>query len=473
MSAKAPIRLAALAAALCLAALVGLDLLLRVLGWVPPDDPLLFFTRTREARIDPFVPAGTGELQIRPDWVNDGLGLRGRRGRRAGRQFLLPGFRPARLAVKKPPGLLRVFALGGSTTYGLYVGARDAFPARLETLLRERLKRPVEVINLGCPGFASDRVDALLPRVLELQPDLLVVVTGHNEMLGGNVGPTAGLSPALRLRAWLLRTSTLFAWWNHLLAGTLRRVETEQVREEVAALRAGQIPTYVPEEVPASARVPPDAAFRERAARRFAAHVADILARARKAGVPVLFGVPAANLRSPPGLSVHAAGFARKPEFDTALRAGKALLEAGKPERALERLDEAIRLSPGYAAAHYARGDALRALGREEEARAAYRRAVDCDARTHRITTPLEQALLTTLRKAGVEPVDLRPVLQPHLDDATRDALFVDHLHPTAEGHARIAAALLPRAAALLRERASGRARPPSSRALRSGADAV
>ena len=112
-------RLAALALA-PLAALVALDLALSALSLRPPDDPLAFFLRTHEARIDPFVAAGDGALEIRPDWVNDGLGLRGRRGLRAGRQFLLPGFRPVRIPERKPPGTLRVFVLGESTAYALY-----------------------------------------------------------------------------------------------------------------------------------------------------------------------------------------------------------------------------------------------------------------------------------------------------------------------------------------------------------------
>ncbi|HEX5065528.1 MAG TPA: hypothetical protein VFY49_05400, partial [Myxococcota bacterium] len=87
-----------------LAALLALDVALRAVRALPPDDPLLFFTRTRAANVDPFVDVGGGRVAIRSDWVNDGEGLRGRRGQRAGRQFLLPGFRPAELARAKPAG---------------------------------------------------------------------------------------------------------------------------------------------------------------------------------------------------------------------------------------------------------------------------------------------------------------------------------------------------------------------------------
>ena len=160
--------------------------------------------------------------------------------------------------------------------------------------------------------------------------------------------------------------------------------------------------------------------------------------------------MPAANLLSPPGLSAHAEGFEETVTFEAALRAGRALLESGKATRALERFGEAGRLSQSHAAAHFARAEAFRALDREDEARDVYRRAVDQDVRTHRITSGLEQALLETLRAHNVRYVDLRPLFQGSLDDQSAAALFVDHVHPSAAGHVRIAEALLPQVSAQL-----------------------
>lgn len=453
MSAAAPAprprwQLALLTLAAVGGALLGLDLTLRALGALPPDDPLLFFAKTREPRVDPFVEVAPGRLAIRPDWVNDGKGLRGRRGRRAGRQFLLPGFRPAELARVKPEGTLRIVALGGSTSYGLFVGGDAAFVSVLGRELAARSGRPVEALNLGCAGFASDRVAALLPTALALAPDLVVVYAGHNEMLGGDAGPTAGLTPSLRLRAWLLARSALFAWLDHAWTRALRAAETESVREEVAALEAGEIPTFVLEAVPASQRVAPSDAFRAWAAERYRANLRRMIESARGAGVPLLFALPVSNLRAPPAVSFHAPDFGAKRDFDTALRAAVALREGGKLVEARAELERAVALSPGHAMAWYLHGEVLRELGRDDEARAAYRRATDLV--TYRITTPLEEVFLDVMRAEGAPWVDLRPRFQGDLSDAAAARLFVDHLHPTAAGHAEIAAALLPPALALL-----------------------
>lgn len=57
------------------------------------------------------------------------------------------------------------------------------------------------------------------------------------------------------------------------------------------------------------------------------------------------------------------------------VNAGNELLQAGRPEEALTRYDEALAADAGLAEAHHNRGVALRQLGRSEEALASFRAA--------------------------------------------------------------------------------------------------
>ena len=375
------------------------------------------------------MDVGNGRVAIRQDWVNDGEGLRGRRGLRAGRQFLLPGFRPTEIARAKPAGTLRIVALGGSTAYGLYVGADAAFIAVLGKEIAAATGLPVEVVNLGCAGFASDRELALLPTALALEPDLVVIYGGHNEMLAGDVGAPGGLTPALRLRAALLERSALFAWLDHAWIALLRSAETESVREEVAALEAGEIPTFVTEGVPASLRVPPSEAFRARAAEHYRANLTAMIALGRSAGVPLLFPLPVANLRVPPTFSVHAPGFTAEREFEGEMRAAAALREAGKHAEELAAVDRALALSPEYGLANYARGEALRALGRDDEARVQhYQRD-----RSHLPHHVAARASLRRRRRRGGGALGRSAAALPREPLRRGGArLFIDHVHPTA-----------------------------------------
>lgn len=437
--------LALLAILLPLALFASVDLALRAFSIVPPEDPLLFYARSRTRGFSPFVAGADGSLSIRPDWVVGEYGIRQRRlGGRAGRHFLYPGFRPARVAMPKPEGLARVVALGGSTTFGLFVGAEDAFPARLEHSLREELSpRAVEVINLGCPGWASDRIVNIFDAILEIAPDFIVVYTGHNEMLEGDVGPIPGLTTGSRLRVALLRASTLFQWLNHGLAGSLRSREATDVAEEMAAVRVGSVLTFDPREVAAEEREPASDAFIEFTVERYSRNIEAMIEKADAAGVGIAFVRPVGNLRFPPSISAHADGFDRADEFIAARDAAKRAFVQGRIGEAIGHLDRAVEISPRHATIRYRRGLVLLEAGRIGEARDAFRRAADRDVRTHRMTTAHEAALADVTRDAGVLLIDLQPDFHARLTDAESERLFFDHLHPTATGHAIIADRLL------------------------------
>src|SRR5262249_50197378 len=89
-----------------------------------------------------------------------------------------------------------------------------------------------------------------------------------------------------------------------------------------------------------------------------------------------------------------------------------------RPASASRRSRSAIALWPAYAAAHFQRGLLLAELGRTEDARAAFRAAIDRDGVTHRLTTPLEDAFLGVMQRVHAPWVDLRETLQSDPSDA-------------------------------------------------------
>ena len=79
---------------------------------------------------------------------------------------------------------LRIVMLGGSTVFGYGVGWNESIPFVLETKLRERLQRPVRVINLG---FNNEGAFAFLPNLEDfehLDYDMVVLYEGYNDLPG-------------------------------------------------------------------------------------------------------------------------------------------------------------------------------------------------------------------------------------------------------------------------------------------------
>ena len=246
------------------------------------------------------------------------------------------------------------------------------------------------------------------------------------------------------LREMLTRSvSSLYSWAWHWRAR--RQIDAARTRgEDAAALAAGQVPVFDPLLLPKDQQVLPTARETDQATSRYRASLLKIATRASEARVPLLFVVPAANLLMPPAVSTHPARFASAAEFDALQEEAKQAFLRGDGPVALARLDRAIALSPRFAMAHYWRGTILAAAGDQDSARRAFQRAVDDDARTYRISSPLLNALTSVAQETGTPLADLRPLMHAQLDFPSSQRLFVDFCHPTKMGHAIIAQRLLP-----------------------------
>ncbi len=111
---------------------------------------------------------------------------------RAGTKHNSLGFRGPEIIVPKPDGVVRIVALGGSSTYTINVKNNEhTFTARLQDILREQYDyKNVEVINAGVGGYNSwESLINLAFRVLDLEPDLLIIYQGTNDVHARFVPP--------------------------------------------------------------------------------------------------------------------------------------------------------------------------------------------------------------------------------------------------------------------------------------------
>lgn len=80
--------------------------------------------------------------------------------------------------VDKPPGTLRLMTLGDSTIYGVLVGDGRVLSDVAANRLQQRLRKPVDVVNGGVPGYSSEQARRLYEhRLRAYSPDVVVIAT--------------------------------------------------------------------------------------------------------------------------------------------------------------------------------------------------------------------------------------------------------------------------------------------------------
>lgn len=341
----------------------------------------------------------------------------------------------------KASNTVRVFCLGGSTTFGHPYEDATSFCGWLrEFLPAADPSRGWEVVNAGGISYASYRVARVMEELIEYEPDLFVVYTGHNEFLERRTYPSLVNTPeSLRGVAGLLaHTRTAAAFRSAFDA--IRRPSPSNPPDRFT----------LPAEVSArlDSVVGLEAYHRdEELVRNVLAHFETNLHRiikiAREGGAKVVFVAPASNLADcAPFKSEHRAGLSREDgaKCERFLQRADERLDAGRPAEALTLVEDALEIDDRFAAAHFQRGRCLLRLDRLDEARSAFLRARDEDVCPLRALTPMRSILIEVARAADVRVVDFERKVDAWSETGLpgRD-WFLDHVHPTIEGHRRLA----------------------------------
>lgn len=193
----------------CTSLFLALELGLRLyLGWLAPEERRAKYARPGDLPPEraKYVPHPYLCYALNPGYVS----LDGRNRHNA------LGFRGAEFAPEKPAGTYRIVCVGGSTVYDTEIEDwRASFPAQLEEILRARGHTAVEVVNGGVGGYTSfETLIDLALRVLEIQPDLVLIYQNTNDVHARLV-PPAQFRPdnSGYRRPW----HESEPWWDHAL----------------------------------------------------------------------------------------------------------------------------------------------------------------------------------------------------------------------------------------------------------------
>ena len=122
------------------------------------------------------------------------------------------GFRAPEWTAKNP-GTIRVVAVGGSTTYGIFSrDGNDIWPAFLEKRLNSAGAPAVEIVNLGVTGYTlSEIMGVMAMTVPDLEPDIVLVNVGANDAFSACYPDEGGGDNTFFRFSWKVRQLPEFA----------------------------------------------------------------------------------------------------------------------------------------------------------------------------------------------------------------------------------------------------------------------
>ncbi|MGE5351320.1 MAG: GDSL-type esterase/lipase family protein [Acidobacteriota bacterium] len=298
----------------------------------------------------------------------------------------------------KNDSTFRVFVLGESSTAGWPYAPNASFSRYLKrklTLLYPR--NNIEIINLGITAVNTYTMRDLLPDVLKQKPDLIIFYNGHNEYYGA-LGPGSSESIGksrflinLMLKLQRFKTFELVKNMVRYFAGIFHGSSgnsTEESGETLMSRMVGQSLIAYNSDTYLSGL------------KQFEGNMRDMLQMAKEAGIPVILGTLASNLKDQlPFVSVSEPGLERA---DKVFQEARQYLRKGDYKKAREFFIKAKEL------------DALRFRAPEE--------------------------INNIIRKlAGEYNCPVAPVEEDFEksspDGITGNNLMVDHLHPNLRGY--------------------------------------
>jgi hypothetical protein len=348
----------------------------------------------------------------------------------------------------------RIVVLGESAAMGDPDPAY-AFSRYLQVMLEERYPlMKFEVINTGSVAINSHVMLPIAEGLAGKQPDLFIIYSGNNEVVGPYGPGTALSSSAMQLP--VIRASIF-----------LRSTRIGQLLTKVGTQKRawGGMQMFLDKQVPA------DSPLLRYAYENYAANLRDTIAVAQHAGARVMVSTIVTNLKDcAPFASAHRAGLSAQElaKFDALLQQGASSEAARSYQPALEAYNAAERIDAHYAELEFRLARVRWALGDYAAARDNYHRARDLDSLRFRADSKLNDITRAAASIPGVEMVDSDAAFaQQSPNHIVGGELLYDHVHTTPEGNYLLARLLFAQIASKL----PAQDRPPAEQDMLSQAE--
>ena len=348
--------------------------------------------------------------------------------------FFLPGMikTPQMYAIptEKPPGTFRIVVLGESAAMGDPEPA-FGFSRYLDVMLSERYpSMKFEIVNTGSVAINSHVVLPIAKGLAKYRPDVFIIYSGNNEVVGPYGPGTALTSTGMSLP--VIRGSIFY-----------RSTRIGQLLTKVGTPKKdwGGMAMFLDKQVRASSPL------MKYAYANFESNLRDTIAVARNSGARVIVSTVATNLKDcAPFGSLHREGLGADGlrSWSTLVQQGAEQENAGSYAEALKSYRAAANIDDEYAELAFRIARCLEALGDYNAAREYFLRARELDTLRFRADSKINDVNRSVASSsAAVELVDADAIFAKESPNGIIGSeLVYEHVHLTPHGDYLLARAM-------------------------------
>lgn len=330
----------------------------------------------------------------------------------------------------KAPRTFRIFVLGESAAMGDPDSAYG-FSRYLEVMLGQRYPSvKFEVINTGSVAIDSHVVLQIARGLANQKPDLFIIYSGNNEVVGP-YGPGTMLT-SVGMSLPVVRSDIFFR--STRIGQLLTKLGTK--KREWRGMEM-----FLDNQVRA------DSPGMRHAYRNYERNLRDTIAVAQQAGARVIVATVATNLKDcAPFASLHREGLKKDDlnSWSASMQQGTSLEAAGNYADALKAYDAAAKIDDDYAEIEFRIARCLASLGNAKSAGEHFARARDLDTLRFRADSEINRINRSVAASiAGVSVVDAEQILADAASDGIVGSdLVYEHVHMTPEANYILARAM-------------------------------
>ncbi|GAB4150464.1 MAG: hypothetical protein Tsb009_25330 [Planctomycetaceae bacterium] len=341
-------------------------------------------------------------------------------------------------SIEKPQNGFRVFCLGGSTVRGRPYTTETAFARWMQIeLAATDPERKYEIVNCGGLSYASYRLVPMLQEVLTYQPDAIVIATGHNEFLEDrtyrNIKSQSGLRRWFGERLHSLRTVTTARQIWDRWRGSDHADDVQQLDD--------RFKTRLDAESGYASYHRDDDDWRDRVVRHYEQSLRAMVHLCREKNIPLILVRLGSNLRDCPPFKHEPKpykskeGLQQEREWRAAFEQAS-IEEQTDLEQALKLYLRAEELDGEHALVCYRIARIYDRLKQYEKAKTYYLKAKDYDVCPLRMLESMSEIVEKIAKETETPLVDARTLFEQQSPQGIPgNNLFMDHVHPTIEGH--------------------------------------